>query len=65
MEKKMKFIAKNKKAIIAAMTILLVSAIFALTLPTVDKSNTTGGIWIVIFVTTVSVLFIDDDNACL
>ena len=61
----MKFIAKNKKAIIVAMSLLLMSAIFALTLPAVDKSNTTGGIWIVIFITTVSVLFIDDDEACL
>ena len=61
----MKFIAKNKKAIIVAMSLLLVSAIFALTLPAVDKSNTTGGIWIVLFITIVSVLFIDDDEACL
>ena len=61
----MKFIAKNKKAIIVAMSLLLVSAIFALTLTAVDKSNTTGGIWIVLFITIVSVLFIDDDEACL
>ncbi len=61
----MKFIAKNKKAIIVAISLLFMAAILALTLPAVDKSNTTGGIWIVIFITTVSVLFIDEDEACL
>ena len=61
----MNFVTRNKKAIIAAITILLVATILAITLPIADESNTTGGIWIVILITTASVLFIDDDEACL
>lgn len=58
----MKFIAKNKKAIFIAITILLVATIFALTLPAINASNTTGGIWIVIFIATTSALFLDEDT---
>lgn len=58
----MKFIAQNKKAIVIAITILLVAAILAVTLPAVDKSNTTGGIWIVIFISTASALFLNNEE---